>query len=220
MSAQIPTTERTRLRRLPQRGVFDRAAIEAILDEGFICHLAFTDDAGRPRVLPTGYAREGNRLLLHGSRKNAALLAGLSGEVAVCVTLLDGLVLARSAFHHSFNYRSVVVYGRPQEITDAAEKRRALLRVVEHIVPGRSAGSRPPSEKELEATLVVALAIEEASAKVRGGPPKDDDDDLELEHWAGVVPARLAFGAPEPAPDLAPGIEIPEHVREVRLAIS
>ncbi|MBI1358362.1 MAG: pyridoxamine 5'-phosphate oxidase family protein [Acidobacteria bacterium] len=220
MSEQIAPTDRTRLRRLPQRGVFDRAVIEAILDEGLICHVSFCDEAGRPCVLPTGYARDGGRLLLHGSRKNAALLAALSSEMTVCVTLLDGLVLARSAFHHSFNYRSVVLYGRPVEVTDRAEKLAALERIVEHIVPGRAAGSRPPNDKELDATLVAALPIDEVSAKVRTGPPKDDEEDMDLGFWAGVIPVRLDAAPGEPAPDLPAGIEPPEYVRRYRRAIS
>lgn len=198
----MPATERTTLRRLPARGAHDRATIDAILDEGLICHLGFVDQ-GKPAVIPTGYARDGDFLYLHGSLKNRALRAVVGRECCVEVTLLNGIVLARSAFHHSFNYRSVVIYGRGEEVVDEAEKQRAFERVVEHIVPGRAADCRMPNAKESAATLVVKIPIDESSAKIRTGAPKDDPEDVDLPVWAGVVPVRDAWGPAEP--DNAPG---------------
>ena len=190
------SSPRTRLRRLRERGRHDRATIEAILDEGFVCHLGFTDVRG-PVVIPTAYARDGDRLYLHGAPGNAALQALRTGSpVCVTVTLVDGLVLARSAFHHSVNYRSVVVFATAVEVTDLEERRRALEAIVEHIVPGRSAGTRPPSDLELRRTRVVWVPIDEASAKVRAGGPIDDHEDLELPVWAGEIPLRMCAGAP------------------------
>ena len=191
-----PVTPRTRLRRLRERGRHDRATIEAILDEGFVCHVGFTDVRG-PVVIPTAYARDGDRLYLHGAAGNAALAALRTGSpVCVTVTLVDGLVLARSAFHHSVNYRSVVVFATASEVTDPEEKRRALEAIVEHIVPGRGADARPVVDLELRVTRVVRVPLDEASAKVRTGGPKDDPEDMELPVWAGEIPLRLAAGAP------------------------
>jgi nitroimidazol reductase NimA-like FMN-containing flavoprotein (pyridoxamine 5'-phosphate oxidase superfamily) len=196
-------TARTELRRYPVRGLFDRAAVYRILDEGFVCHVAFAVE-GQPYAIPTAYARVGDTIYLHGSaasRMLRSLSAGLN--VCVTVTLVDGLVLARSAFHHSMNYRSVVVLGRARLVTAAEEKVSALRAFTNHIVPGRWDELRPVTDQELAATSVLALPIEEASAKVRTGPPKDDEADLSWPVWAGVVPLRLADG--EPLPD--------EHVR-------
>lgn len=211
-----PRTTRTTVRRLPERARYDREAIDAILDEGLVCHVGFVD-GGQPFVVPSAYARMGDRLLVHGSAASRMLRALATGAPAcVTVTLLDGLVLARSGFHHSMNYRSVVVVGSAAEITDPAEKRRALDAIVEHIVPGRLSAVRPPSELELRATRVVALALDEASAKVRSGPPKDDEADYALACWAGEIPLRLAAGEPVADPRLAGGSPTPEHVREWR----
>jgi len=193
-SAALPVTDKTRVRRLPARGVFDRAAIYAILDEGFVCHVAFAVD-GQPYAIPTGYARLGDALYLHGSaasRMVRQLSAGL--DVCVTVTLVDGLVLARSAFHHSMNYRSAVVLGRARLVTDRDEKYAALQAFTDHVVPGRWAEVRPITEPELKGTAVLALPIEEASAKVRTGPPLDDEDDLSWPVWAGVVPLVTTAG--------------------------
>jgi nitroimidazol reductase NimA-like FMN-containing flavoprotein (pyridoxamine 5'-phosphate oxidase superfamily) len=202
-SPTIPVTERTRLRRYPVRGVFDREAVYGILDEAFVCHVAFVVD-GQPFAIPTAFARVGDTVYLHGSAASR-MLRSLSEGVNVCVTvtLVDGLVLARSAFHHSMNYRSVVILGNARLVTESAEKRDALRAFTNHIVPGRWAELRPVTEQELTATSVLALPIEEASAKVRSGPPKDDDEDLDWPVWAGVVPLNLAAG--EAAPD--------DHVR-------
>jgi uncharacterized protein len=191
------TGPRSKVRRLPDRARYDRASVEAILDEGFVCHVGFSTDSG-PVVLPTGYARVGDALYLHGAAANHALrTVGDGAAVCVTVTLVDGLVLARSAFHHSINYRSVVVYGRASEVRDPDEKRAALEAVVEHIVPGRSADARGPNDSELRATRVVRVGIDEASAKVREGGPKDDPEDLEVEDvWAGHLPLAMVTGEP------------------------
>jgi nitroimidazol reductase NimA-like FMN-containing flavoprotein (pyridoxamine 5'-phosphate oxidase superfamily) len=203
-------TERTRLRRLPERGTYDRATVHAILDEGFICHLGFVVD-GQPYVIPTGYARVGETLYLHGSTgSRLGLRPGM--DVCVTVTLVDGLVLARSAFHHSMNYRSVMAIGRTRAIGDPGEKEAALRALVEHIVPGRSDEVRGGDSRELAATAVLALPLAEVSAKVRTGPPQDDDPDYDLPIWAGVLPLTLSPGAPAPDPVLDPSIPVPGHV--------
>jgi nitroimidazol reductase NimA-like FMN-containing flavoprotein (pyridoxamine 5'-phosphate oxidase superfamily) len=203
-------TERTRVRRLPERAAYDRDTVHAILDEGFICHLGFVVD-GRPFVSPTGYARAGETLYLHGSTgSRLGLRPGM--DVCVTVTLLDGLVLARSAFHHSMNYRSVVVLGRTRALTDPDEKEAALRALVEHIVPGRSDAVRGADRRELVATVVLALPLAEVSAKVRTGPPVDDEPDYDLPIWAGVLPLALIPGEPAPDPVLDPSIPTPAHV--------
>ncbi len=208
----IAPSPRTTLVRRPNRGVYDRALINAILDEAMICHVGFATD-GQPFVLPTIHARIDERLYLHGavaSRMVRMLATGI--PVCVTATLLDGLVLARSAFHHSMNYRSVVVLGVATLVREEAEKRRALDALVEHVVPGRSASVRGPSVQELKATAVVCVPVDEASAKVRTGPPVDDEDDYALSCWAGVIPLRVQALEAEPDPLLGPGIAVPEHV--------
>jgi nitroimidazol reductase NimA-like FMN-containing flavoprotein (pyridoxamine 5'-phosphate oxidase superfamily) len=203
-------TERTRLRRLPERGAYDRATVHAILDEGFVCHVGFVAD-GQPYVIPTGYARVGETLYLHGSTgSRLGLRPGM--DVCVTVTLVDGLVLARAAFHHSMNFRSVMAIGRTRPIGDPREKEAALRALVEHIVPGRSDEVRGGDSRELAATAVLALPLAEVSAKVRPGPPKDDDADYDLPIWAGVLPLALTVGAPAPDPVLDPSIPVPGHV--------
>ena len=212
-----PPTERTRVRRLPERGAYDRATIDAILDEALICHLAWVTDEGYPRVIPTIHARVDDTLYVHGSTASRTLKGVKDGrEVCVEATLLDGLVLARSAFHHSMNYRSVVVYGHPREVTDPGEKDRAQAALVDHVAHGRAAEARMPNERELDQTTILAIELAEVSAKVRTGPPKDDAEDLELPVWAGVLPLRLVPGEPEPAPDLRPGIHVPGYVADYR----
>lgn len=207
-----PPTSRSRVRRLPGRGAYDRTVIAAILDEGLVAHVGFVHE-GAPFVIPMGYARDGDRILLHGSAASRLMRLLASGvEAAVAVTLLDGLVLARSAFHHSMNYRSVVLLGRTSEIREKEAKRRALDRLVDRLVPGRASDSRAANDRELRATLVVEMPIAEASAKARSGPPADDDDDLRLSHWAGVIPSRTLWGPPEPAPDLRSEIAPPPYV--------
>jgi nitroimidazol reductase NimA-like FMN-containing flavoprotein (pyridoxamine 5'-phosphate oxidase superfamily) len=192
---------------------YDRPTVHAVLDEAVVCHVGFVVD-GRPVVLPQLHARVGDRLYLHGSTGARALRTARGGGLDVCVTvtLVDGLVLARSAFHHSVNYRSVVVHGAAHVVTDPAEKSAALEALVDRVVPGRTAGTRAPDRKELAATSVLRLPLEEVSVKVRSGPPKDDDEDLDGPHWAGVLPLSTVPGEPVPAPDLAAGIGTPAHV--------
>ena len=205
-------TERTTLKRLPKRAEYDRKAVYDILDEGFICHVGFVVN-GQPFVIPTGYARAGDCLYIHGSQASRMLRA-LSEGIDVCVTvmLLDGLVLARSAFHHSMNYRSVLVFGRASVIEDKEEKLEALRALTEHIVPGRWAEVRWPSESEMKATTVLSLPLAEASAKVRTGPPIDDEEDYEIPVWAGVIPLRLKTGEAIDDPRLLAGVNFPDYL--------
>jgi nitroimidazol reductase NimA-like FMN-containing flavoprotein (pyridoxamine 5'-phosphate oxidase superfamily) len=209
-------TDRTQVKRLPKRGVYDKAQVHAILDEGFVCHVGFAVD-GQPYVIPTGYVRVEDRIYIHGSPASRMLRA-LDSAIDVCltVTLVDGLVLARSAFHHSMNYRSVVVLGRAQPIDDAAEKMQALRAFVNHIVPGRWDEVRQPTERELQATSVLALALNEVSAKVRTGAPIDDEEDYALPIWAGVVPLRTETGEPVADSRLPAGIPGFDSARLVR----
>ena len=208
----LEQSARTKIRRLPERGCYDRAVTEAILDEALICHVGFV--AGdHPVVIPTIHARVGDALYFHGSPAAGMLRALQDGaEACVTVTLLDGLVLARSAFHHSMNYRSVVVFGKAEEVTDREEKLRVLSALVEHVCRGRSAEARAPNENELRKTIVLRLPLTEASAKIRTGPPKDDDADLQLPIWAGVLPLALVPGVPVADNDEP----VPESVRRYR----
>jgi uncharacterized protein len=212
MSEAVEQTLRTRLRRLPKRGHFDREMINSILDEAFICHVGFVAD-GQPYVIPTGYGRVGEDMFIHGSSASR-MLRTLAEGVVVCVTvtLLDALVLARSAFHHSVNYRSVVVLGRAELVTDADEKNAALEAITDHIVPGRWADVRWPNEIELKQTTVLRLPITEASAKVRTGDPIDDDEDHQLDVWAGLLPLTQVAGQPIDDAKLRPGIAAPENI--------
>jgi nitroimidazol reductase NimA-like FMN-containing flavoprotein (pyridoxamine 5'-phosphate oxidase superfamily) len=198
--------------REPQRAVYDRDAINAILDEAFICHVGFVAD-GQPFVIPTGFGRNGDHLYIHGSAASR-MLRNLDQGISVCVTvtLLDGLVLARSIFNHSMNYRSAVVLGTAAIVSDPAEKLEALRLLSEHILPGRWAESRFPNEKELKATTVLKLPISEASAKVRSGPPIDDDEDYAFQTWAGVIPLTTAVGAP--IADDRCDLDAPDYVRQ------
>jgi hypothetical protein len=200
------------VRRLPERARYDRETVAAILDEGLVCHVGFVD-GGQPFVIPAVYARWGDRLVVHGSAASRLMKVLAAGAPAcVTVTLLDGLVLARSGFHHSMNYRSVVVVGTAAEVTDPAEKRRALDAIVDHVVPGRAASLRPPSRKEMQATRVVTLPLDEASAKLRTGPPKDEEADYALDLWAGELPLRLVPLEPVADPRLHGGAAAPSHV--------
>jgi nitroimidazol reductase NimA-like FMN-containing flavoprotein (pyridoxamine 5'-phosphate oxidase superfamily) len=212
MSTEIIHTERTRVRRIPKRGAYDRETIYKILDEGLVCHVGFPVD-GKTFVIPTGYARSEDDLLIHGSSASR-MMRNLSEGIEVCVTvtLIDGLVLARSAFHHSMNYRSVVIFGKAQLIEDGAEKHEALKAFTEHIVPNRWNEIREPNAKELKATTVLRLPIEEASAKVRAGNPVDDEEDYEMNVWAGVIPLKISVGQPENDSRLKEGIALPAHV--------
>ncbi|SDU94505.1 Pyridoxamine 5'-phosphate oxidase [Microlunatus sagamiharensis] len=205
---------RTTPTRLRERVSYDRDAVHAALDEAVLCHVAFVVD-GAPVVLPQLHARVGETLYLHGSTGARAMRQAQTDGIDVCVTVthLDGLVLARSAFHHSANYRCVVVHGRAHLVTDPAEKDEALRHLVDAVVPGRSDHVRGPSRRELAATAVLRLDLVDVSYKHREGPPGDDEDDLGSPWWAGVLPLRTVTGEPVPAPDLVPGVEVPEHVR-------
>ncbi len=205
----LPTTARTTVRRLPKRGVYDKETIYSILDEGFVCHVGFVVD-GQPFVIPTGYARVGDTLYIHGSAASRMIKTAASDgvDISVTVTLLDGLVLARSAFHHSMNYRSVMMLGRGRLVTDEQEKWTALHAFTNHILPQRWEETRQPTAQELKATNVLAFPIEEGSAKVRSGPPIDDEEDYALHVWAGVVPLKTKMDTPMRDARLLP--EVPE----------
>jgi len=211
MSDTYDPTERTTVKRLPERGVYDRAAVHQILDEGLICHVGFVVQ-GQPFVIPTGYVRIGESLFVHGSPASRMLRAlQQGGEACVTVTLIDGLVLARSAFHHSMNYRSVVVLGKALVVDDSEKKVEVLRALTDHLIPGRWPEIRHPNPQELKKTLVLEIPIQEASAKVRVGPPADDEEDYELDVWAGVIPLSLIASGPVPDPRLSPGKPVPEY---------
>ena len=206
-------TNRTQVMRLPKRGDYSQETIYSILDAGFLCHMGFVVE-GQPFVIPTGYGRSGNTLYVHGSSASRMLRTLAEGvEVCVTVTLLDGLVLARSAFHHSMNYRSVVIFGKAMLVESAEEKSEALRVISEQIVPGRWNDVRWPTEQELKATKVLALPISEASAKVRTGPPADDEEDYALNVWAGILPLSVHAEQPVPDPRLSSNATaIPEYL--------
>jgi uncharacterized protein len=209
-----PVTERVRVRRHPERGRYEREAVYAILDEALYCHLGFAVD-GQPYVIPTIHARVGDDVYVHGAAASRMLLRiGEGVPVCLTATILDGLVLARSVFSHSMNYRSVVVLGTAREVTGPEEKMAALRAVVEHVVPGRWREARHPTATELAATRVLRLPLAEASAKVRTGPPKDPASDAALDVWAGELPLTLRPGRPVAVPDLRPGIALPEYLAE------
>lgn len=209
-------TERTRVKRLPARGAYDRETIYSILNEAFICHVGFAVD-GQPYVIPTGFARIGDDLYVHGSSASRMLRSLAKGiDVCVTVTLVDGLVLARSAFHHSVNYRSVVILGKAQLVEDADEKNKALEAFTEHVIPGRWAEIRWPTELELKATSVLKLQIEEASAKIRTGDPKDDEEDYAMSVWAGVLPLTVEAGEPIKDEKLGESVPVPGYVSGYR----
>ena len=205
-------TPRTRVVREAHRGVYDRETAYKILDEGFLCHVGFVAD-GQPFVIPTSYGRKDASLYIHGSAASR-MLRQMKEAIPVCitVTLLDGLVLARSVFNHSMNYRSVVILGKAVLVDDPAEKLEALRLLSEHIIPGRWDDARQPNERELKQTSVLRVPIEEFSSKVRTGPPIDDEEDLRFPTWAGVVPLEMKVGTPENDPTLAPGLEVPEYI--------
>ena len=210
----FPLTDRNRVKRLPERGRYDKETIYPIIDEALICHVAFVQD-DQPFIIPTLHARQGDNLLLHGATTSRMLKhVEVGGEVCVGFTLVDGIVLARSIFHHSVNYRSVVLFGRGQLITDADAKMSALEAFSERIMPGRWYDARLPNPQEFKATSVACIPIELASAKVRVGPPKDDEEDLSLPVWAGVLPIRQVFGDPVAVPGLRDGIAIPSYMRD------
>lgn len=218
MTDDFPVTHQNQVKRLPNRAAYDRATIFAILDEALICQVAFVQD-GQPVVIPVLHARDGERILLHGSLSSRLLnhLAA-GGQVCLTTTLLDGIVLARSVFHHSVNYRSAIVFGHGQAIENPVEKMAALQIFTERLIRGRWGDARIPNERELAATAVAAVTIESASAKVRTGGAMDDEADLELPVWAGVLPLSLAAGTPVPQPDLPARIGIPDYIRDYQPA--
>jgi uncharacterized protein len=211
---QLSTTQRSQVKRLPQRGNYDRSLIYQILDEGLICHVGFVVE-GQPFVIPTSYGRRDDQLYIHGSPASRMLRSLQQGiEVCVTVTLLDGLVLARSAFHHSMNYRSVVIFGRAIAVETPEEKMIALQAFTDHIVPDRWSEVRPPTRQEINGTLVLSLPLQEASAKVRTGPPKDDEADYALSVWAGELPLKTIAAPPIADPRLSPELDIPAYVQQ------
>lgn len=216
---ELSTTDRTRVRRAPQRAAHDPAALYGVLDEGLICHVGFVHD-GAPVVIPTSYGRDGDVLYLHGSTGSRMMRHLATGApVCVTVTLLDGLVLARSVMHHSMNYRSAVVFGSARPVTDADERWHAFEVIVDHLVPGRWTDARQPNRREAAATAIVAVELTEASVKLRTGPPVDDESDLDAGTWAGVLPVTTTVGAPR-ADDLTPaGVDAPAYAVDYRRAV-
>jgi uncharacterized protein len=212
MGTDTKTSSRSQIKRLAKRGDYSLETLHSILDEGFVCHVGFVVD-GQPFVIPTGYGRQGDMLYLHGSSLSRMLHALAEGiDVCVTVTHLDGLVMARSAFHHSMNYRSAVIFGKARLIAAREQKLLALRAISDQIAPGRWEEVRQPKENELKATLVVGLQIQEASSKVRSGPPIDDEDDYALDVWAGVLPMSLKTDKPVDDPRLKPGIKPPDYL--------
>jgi len=216
MNKKLIQTTRTKLKRIPKRGVFERETVYKILDEAFVCHIGFCVD-GQPFVIPTAYGRSGDVLYVHGSAASRMMREMSKGiDVCVTVTLVDGLVLARSAFHHSINYRSVVIFGRAEIVADEKEKADALFSFTEHLIPHRWTEIREPNAKELKATTVLKLAINEASAKVRAGNPVDDEEDYDLDVWAGVLPLQMIAGNPIKDDLLQENIAVPEYLRDYK----
>lgn len=217
LEADYPPTERTRVKRSHERGRYDRETVHAILDAGLMCHVGYVIE-GQPYVTPTAYWRSGERVYWHGSSASR-MLRHLKARPRVCFTvaLMDGLVLARSGFHTSVNYRSVMAFGAAEVVEDASEKLAGLEAMMERVVPGRWPELKPPTEQELKATTLVSLQLEEVVAKVRSGPPKDEAEDYALEVWAGVVPTATAIGRPESDPDLKPGIAVPKNLSLIRI---
>ncbi|MDQ2995860.1 MAG: pyridoxamine 5'-phosphate oxidase family protein [Chloroflexota bacterium] len=217
MTDAFPKTARNKVKRLPERGHYDAATIYPIVDAALICHVGFVLE-GQPFVIPTLHARQDDTILLHGA-KGSRLLRHIQsgGEVCITITHVDGIVLARSVFHHSINYRSAVLFGKGALIVDAQAQLQALEAFTERLLPGRWQDARPPNALELKQTTVIAVQIESASAKLRTGPPGDEADDLDLPVWAGVLPLRQITGAPLADPQLSPSIELPDYIRDFDL---
>jgi len=210
-------SDRARVRRHPERGDYDLEVVRQILDEALIVHISWVDDDGSPRLIPTLHARVGDTLYVHGSRASQTMRALRGGaEVCIAATIVDGLVFARSLFHHSMNYRSVVMYGRGREVTEREEFDAMARALADHVAPGRGAEARLPTEDEFRQTMILAVPIEEASAKIRNGPPVDGEADLGLPVWAGVLPIGLATGIPEPDAALGGGIDVPAYLSDYR----
>jgi len=206
---------KSKVNRKPERGFYDDKTIHKIIDEAQYCHVSFIQE-DQPFIIPTIHARLDDSLVLHGAKASRLIKQVSTGnEIAIAITILDGLVLARSVFHHSMNYRSVVIFGKGVEITDDKKKMKALKAITDHILQGRWDDARKPNEKELKATSVISVKIDEASAKIRTGPPKDDEDDYSLPVWAGVLPIVKLFGKPEADPVLKKGISIPDYIGRI-----
>jgi nitroimidazol reductase NimA-like FMN-containing flavoprotein (pyridoxamine 5'-phosphate oxidase superfamily) len=210
-----PPSDRTRVRRLPELGVYERASIDAILDEALICHVAYIDAEGSPRLIPTIHVRVGDTLYFHGSSASQTLRALRGGaKVAVAATILDGIRFARSMFEHSMNYRSVIVYGTTQPVTDPAELQIVARAITDHVAPGRGAEARMPNETELKQTSFLSVALDECSAKISTGQATDPDEDYSLDVWAGILPLGISLGTPEPDPLLKAGVQVPGYISE------
>ncbi len=205
---------RSKINRLPSRGYYDKETINQIIDEALYCHVSFVH-RNQPYIIPTIHARMGDSIVLHGAKGSRMLKHIAEGnEICIAITLMDGLVLARSVFHHSMNYRAVVIFGKGKLLENKVKKLEALKTITEHLIPGRWEDARKPNEKELNATTVVSIDIDEASAKIRTGPPKDDDEDYNLPVWAGVIPILQKFDSPENDPKLSEDIVLPNYIRE------
>jgi nitroimidazol reductase NimA-like FMN-containing flavoprotein (pyridoxamine 5'-phosphate oxidase superfamily) len=209
----LSSTPRTTLRRHRERGMADRESLYAVLDAGLVCHLGVVS-GGAPMVLPTAYGRDGDTLYLHGSSANGAFGAADGQQVCVTVTHLDGLVCARTVFHHSVNYRSAVVFGAATLVRDEDERWQALRVITDHLIPGRWAAARQPTRKEMAATAVLSVPLTEASVKIRTGMPQDDPGEYDLDVWAGVLPVAVTFGDPAPDPAMRAEIPLPAHIRD------
>jgi nitroimidazol reductase NimA-like FMN-containing flavoprotein (pyridoxamine 5'-phosphate oxidase superfamily) len=213
----FPKTARNKVKRLPERGHYDAATIYPIVDAAMICHVGFVIE-GQPFVIPTLYARQDDTILLHGAKGSRLLRhIQLGGEVCITVTLVDGIVLARSVFHHSINYRSAVLFGKGTVIEDEQAKLEAMEAFTERLLPGRWQDARPPNQVEVKQTTIVAVSIESASAKIRTGPPGDEAEDIDLPVWAGVLPLRQVAGAPLADTQLSPDVELPAYIRDFDL---
>jgi len=211
----MPEQSRTKLRRKPRRGSHDRDVLNGILDEAVVCHLGITDEGGLPVVTPTLHVRVENRVYVHGSAASRTLRSSNHSDICLTATLIDGLVLGRSAMHHSANYRSVMLFGKGEQVEDSQEKRDALKALIEKLIPGRWADIRQPTDQELRATSVLRIPIDEASAKIRNGPPMDDEADLELPVWAGVVGMRQVFDGARPDQHLLRDVTCPEYIADL-----
>jgi len=217
-SAELPITDRTRLRRKADRGRYDRESIYSILDEGFVCHLGFAHE-GRPWAMPMVYARLDDSVYVHGAAGNFSLSTLASGgDVCLTVTIVDGIVLSRSVFHHSVNYRTVMIFGPALKVEDPVEKRRGLDATIDHVVPGRRAATRPLTDAEIRASQLLRIDIDEASAKVRTGGPVEEADDVDLPYWGGHIPVRLVAGSPVPDDLVRPDVPGPDYSLEARRA--